>query len=187
MSEKAANSSVLYVPETLELLGLKHVGLDDETQLFPNSDTFLGFGTSKLMTIGELIQFGAGFEDDRRKVQALYHFFNPANGQGLIVGGSVPGAPSPNWALEDNADFGTDQPFSYKKGRQYFYDALTKSAKTDRDKNWGLTFQTLGHVIHHLQDMAQPQHAASCRLADLRRAGHDFAHPLLKTSASLAH
>lgn len=70
----------------------------------------------------------------------------------------MPGAPSPNWALEDIQDFSTDQPFSYKKGRQYFYNALTKPDKAERGKNWGLTFQTLGHVIHHLQHMAQPQH-----------------------------
>jgi hypothetical protein len=89
MSRASANYSVLVIPSALEQLGLKGAGLYDNSEKFPNSDTFLGFGISKSMTIGELIQFGAGFEDERRKVQALYHFFNPVNGQGLIVGGSV--------------------------------------------------------------------------------------------------
>ena len=42
--------------------------------------------------------------------------------------------------------------------RRNFFKALTEPAKVDRDAAWGLTFQTLGHVMHHLQDMAQPQH-----------------------------
>jgi hypothetical protein len=158
MAAYAAQDSILSKLSTLKQLGLKGVDLYDESQKFPNSDTLLGFGVSNLMTISALIQHGAAFEDNRRDIQALYHFFNPVNGQGLTVDGWMPGAPSPNWALEDIQDFSTDQPFSYKKGRQYFYDALTKPDKAERGKNWGLTFQTLGHVIHHLQHMAQPQH-----------------------------
>ncbi len=117
----------------------------------------------------ELIQFGARFEDDRQAIQALYHFYDPANaGRGLTLRSrtgslTTPGMSSPDWALEDRGDaidlLGQRNPFSYKQSRQYFFDALTASTKTERDRRWGLTFQSLGHVLHHLQDMSQPQHS----------------------------
>lgn len=36
--------------------------------------------------------------------------------------------------------------------------ALVAQTKNAREEKWGELFQTLGMVIHHIQDMAQPQH-----------------------------
>jgi len=124
----------------------------DENQKFPNSKNISG-------RIIELFRNGANFEDEISLPRPLNHFFDPKSGYGL----AIPNArPSPDWALEDKGDVtdvsGAAQEFSYKEGRKYFLDALTKATENDRNKHFGLTFQTLGMVIHHIQDMAQPQH-----------------------------
>ncbi len=69
----------------------------------------------------------------------------------------TPGITSPDWALKDNND-SSAQAFSYKDARNYFYQALTTGSQQDRDAFWGKLFQSIGQVIHHVQDMAQPQH-----------------------------
>ena len=119
---------------------------------FPGSD-----GIRK--SIIQLIGTGAKFEDDTNGIKRpLNHFYNPLNNQPLTVKGITLGATSPDWALEDMGNI-NNQSNSFKDARQYFYDALTLPVTQQiRDKFWGLTFQTLGQVIHHIQDMAQPQH-----------------------------
>ena len=151
-SENAAKASVLADRSYLARIGLKPESISSDIHnVFYSSEAIQ-------LSIVELIKFGANWEDSRRTSQGKYHFFNPLTGGGKSMPpGFDDGPPSPNWALEDKEQF-ADQPFSYRKGRQYFLDALTKSNKSDRNNNWGMTFQTLGHVIHHLQDMAQPQH-----------------------------
>ena len=98
---------------------------------------------------------GARFEDDFPRF--LNHFYDPIYNRPLTVLGIAAGERSPDWALEDNTDFGK-QEFSLRHAREYLYKALTLPTKPERDKHFGLTFQTLGQVIHHVQDMAQPQH-----------------------------
>ena len=153
ISAAAAKRSVLTQDSrTLPRLGLEPLTRD---QQFPNSP-------GDPQTILELLQFGATFEDSG--VRALNHFYDPMSSQPL----TVPGIPlfnhtSPDWALEDFGEIdGTlgvgAQTFSYRDARKYFYSALTASTASERQKNFGLMFQTLGQVIHHLQDMAQPQH-----------------------------
>ena len=71
---------------------------------------------------------------------------------------------SSDWALEDIETYAGDpgprayQDFSLRDARDYFYRALTDRSLLVRSANFGSMFQALGHVIHHLQDMAQPQH-----------------------------
>jgi|CXWL01.1.fsa_nt_gi hypothetical protein len=78
---------------------------------------------------------------------------------------------SPDWALEDNSSnllgspiidstrwYANGQDHSWRDARENFYLALTSKQEKDRNNNFGLTFQNLGHVVHHIQDMAQPQH-----------------------------
>ena len=84
--------------------------------------------------------------------------------------GAIQNYTSPDWALEDkqqiiNPFYGKPpvgmkpgMNFSWADAREYFYAALTAPAQLDRDKNLGLTFESIGHIIHHIQDMAQPQH-----------------------------
>lgn len=150
MSAKALDASILGSLAVLERFGLRPLSLSDPRQTFSNSE-------GKKQTIANLVRFGSAWEDDRRTIQGSLHFFNPVDGSGLTAFG-VTAPSSPNFGLEDVTDFGAGQPFSYKKGRNYIYQALVSPSEVDRAKYWGLTFQTLGHVAHHLQDMAQPQH-----------------------------
>ena len=114
----------------------------------------LGLSNSQPETFLANVRFGANFEDSGAR--SLNHFYNPVNGM-PIPAGPFTNYTSPDWALEDRGDI-SDQAFSYKDARKYFYDALTKTNLADRDKKFGLMFQTLGQVMHHIQDMAQPQH-----------------------------
>ncbi len=145
LSEAAHNSSVISTdPNLLPNLGIK------------SSDEFLN-SKNERKTVVELIKSGARFEDDN--VRSLNHFFDPANDRGLTFGIVSAGFKSPDWALKALHTIGDDQQaFSLKDARDYLFKALTATTAADRDKYFGLTFQTLGHVIHHLQDMTQPQH-----------------------------
>lgn len=162
LSEEAYTSSNLNNdPNMLANLGLF------TSKTFPNSRG--GGGRSIIQLIGD----GAQFEDNTNGLKRpLNHFYDPVHNAPLNIGGvkvgdllcfvpSVGCQPteiSPDWALEDSKDI-SQQNFSFKDARQYFYNALTLPVDTSiRDKFWGLTFQSLGQVIHHIQDMAQPQH-----------------------------
>lgn len=145
MSERAMKASYLAKdPELLKSLGLKPLA---EEQKFPNSK-------NTGQTIPNLFRDGTRFEDAFPR--SLNHFYNPLSRTGLLFGVYI-GNPSPDWALEDTAT-NRRQAYSLRDARDYLYNALTASKQSDRDANFGLTFQTLGQVIHHLQDMAQPQH-----------------------------
>ena len=153
MSQEALKRSDLQKSEvTLKNMGLLPISVtESKNEKFPGSD-----GNPRYIV--ELIRYGANFEDSG--IRAINHFYNPVNGAKLSV--PLPNYTSPDWALEDNGDasilgYGL-QDYSYKDARRYLYNALTQPTDADRKKNFGLTFQTLGQVIHHLQDMAQPQH-----------------------------
>lgn len=138
MSEQAALVSVL----KKDVVVLRNMGIPDIKHEFPNSK-----GNS--VDIIELIRNGSNFEDS--PIRPLNHFFDPTTDDGLLF-------TSPTWALEDKGQIPILQRYSYADARQYFHDAMTKPNKTEREKSFGLLFETLGRVIHHVQDMAQPQH-----------------------------
>ena len=148
MSESALRRSALAtVLSKLEQLGLKP-SIESDGNTFSNSEGLAD------RSIRQLVRFGADYEDSRSPLQATRHFYNPVNGSKLLP---WIGETSPDWALEDRGAK-DDQAYSYRLMRRNFFKALTEPTKADRDTAWGLTFQTLGHVMHHLQDMAQPEH-----------------------------
>jgi len=128
---------------------LTNLGLNpwDDNQLFSNPEDVNG----DKINITQLIRNGADYEDGG--VRSLNHFYNPITNEGLAVGYT-----SPDWSLEDNGDIDS-QSYSYKDAMNFFYLAMTSQTKEARELNWGKTFETLGRVIHHVQDMAQPDHA----------------------------
>ena len=111
--------------------------------------------------IGELIALGAEDEDDPAP-RVLAHFYDPKYNQPLSICGFFPiGASSPEWAINGAGQL-DNQRFSYADARIAMRDGLTKQSPSERSAKLGLMFETLGHVIHHLQDMDQPQHR--CRV-----------------------
>lgn len=131
--------------DLLNRMGLK--SLSNTTQTFPNA-------LSRPNSIPDLIKFGASFEDNLER--PLNHFYDPVNNKTIDIS-TYNNELSPDWALEDKEDYGT-QPYSLKNARKWLYLGLTDLLEVDRNKNLGLAFQSIGHVIHHMQDMAQPQH-----------------------------
>lgn len=120
----------------------------------PNESIFL-----ENTSILRILTGGSVLED--ASTRSVHHFYNPQHaGFSEWVG-----LPSPVWILESletqglSADFDLiNQFYSYRDAMEYFYLGLTSQEETDRRINFGLMFRSLGHVIHHLQDMAQPQH-----------------------------
>jgi len=153
MSQKSTEISVIFK----DIGVLTGIGLEpiENKQKFPNSN-----GSNK--DIVDLFRDGAKFEDNFPRF--LNHFYDPIQNRPLQNVSPYSPETSPDWAIEDMEEFGT-QDFSYRDVLDYFYEALTipkgflkQADEKTRKENFGLTFQTLGHVIHHIQDMAQPQH-----------------------------
>ena len=152
LSEAAVLASRLNSsPSLLVGLGLKPFS----AQTFPNAK-------GEPRRISELVEGGAHDEDEFPR--SRHHFFNPVRGEALVAGKAL-GYTSPDWAIEDRGQISgffdsvaADQKFSYRDAQRYFYLGLTKSVPEDRGQNFGKMFQALGQVIHHVQDMAQPQH-----------------------------
>lgn len=152
LSKSAAEKSVLANADLLRALGLAHP-ITSEEQKFPNSK-------NQNQTILDIIQDGSRFEDGLKtdcESRPKNHFYDAAKDRGLYAGLVTVGEKSPDWALEDVKD-NDKQDYSYKDARHYLYRALTATTEEDRNKYFGLAFQSLGHVAHHVQDMAQPQH-----------------------------
>lgn len=118
-------------------------------------------------TYAELLSYGADAEDTGEGLtaptsRAFSHFFNPQADTKLTIPLYTSNHTSPDWSLERNK-FGSlmnipGQDFSYNDAQYYFYLAFTSQSGSTRNLNMGKMFQSLGHVIHHLQDMAQPEH-----------------------------
>jgi hypothetical protein len=143
MSEQAVLRSK--IRDILPVIGLK-----------TTNDLLTYIDSSK--SVAEWVISGANDEDDNLSLNpARYrnHFYDPLTGLGLH--GVATGAPSPDWGLEDTRSFAT-QLYSLKHARQYYYDALTLTNKDNREQWMARTFYTLGHIIHLIQDAAQPQH-----------------------------
>ena len=116
---------------------------------YPNSE-----GATR--NIALLVSFGSRWEDDRSLLNGTRHFFNPLNGQGLSTRANT-FISSPDWILGDRGV--PDHQFTWNLARTDFLRASIDPDKAVRKQRWGLVFQKIGHVIHHIQDMAQPQHS----------------------------
>ena len=140
LSELAVTKSALASPGLLT-----NMGVEDETFSYPSGNP---------VRIAKLFRYGAEHEDEFPR--SRHHFYDPIWDRALTIGIAL-GEKSPNWALEDKGNV-SGQDFSFKDARKALYEGLTKPDKTARNASLGKTFATLGNVIHHIQDMAQPQH-----------------------------
>jgi hypothetical protein len=157
LSDASFDQSVLQNDASRARLGLIG-GLKDSRLQFRDS-------SGNLWSIRQLLNIGVRNEDDAPR--PINHFFNPSDGQPLHNALTILGATSPNWALGESLGNSLLNTFSYKDARGHFYDALTSKNASVRDGSWGLTFESLGHIIHHIHDMAQPQHVRNDQHLDI--------------------
>src|SRR5690606_31759372 len=97
----------------------------------------------------EILEEGAEAEDDFPR--SLNHFYDPVSGNGFI------GSPSPEWALDEPSN--PLQAWSYRDMLDAMYSAMMAANEDEASRQYAVAFKALGHVVHHIQDMAQPQHA----------------------------
>ena len=112
---------------------------------------------------------GEGAVDEDAGDAPANHFFDPVNDRGLSFGISL-GEKSWVWMTEPTPIDG--QNYSIRDARDQVTRMLTYT-ETDGVQAWNqrrtagaVMFLTLGHVIHHMQDMAQPQHVRNDRHYD---------------------
>ena len=88
------------------------------------------------------------------------HFYDPHMNRGLDCPDCKPsaeGMKANDWALESNGEI-LKQRYSIKDAKKYYKTGLIAKSKDERDFYLAKTFRALGHVVHLVQDMAQPQH-----------------------------
>ncbi len=165
LTEAAVNRSTLALDASL-LQGMGFKAWNDTTAKYVQAPGMTpGLANSAL----DLIADGSEWEDNQYALVALNHFFDPqwlengkaSVGSGLYMFDTVLGVDSPSWILEDLGiahNAGKEQQFSYRRAQQEFYSALAGREPSTRFQSFSRTLQMLGHVVHHLQDMAQPQH-----------------------------
>lgn len=152
--------------------------VDSGPGLFPSH-----FQASETGTVQYLIKAGSELEDANDR--SFCHFYDPNYGDIAPLDFTLAGHEftasfaAPQWATGSsdstlttpitgtcnipgisNLPFFTSeqQNYSLVKANQYFYDALTKQNESDRDQDFGNLFLSIGHVLHLLEDMGQPQH-----------------------------
>ncbi|MDR4461030.1 MAG: hypothetical protein MRJ67_11030 [Nitrospirales bacterium] len=96
-----------------------------------------------------------GSNDEDNPPRFLRHFHEPIANGGLLNGTFDS---SINWSLKSAGAQDGEDSFSWNDAREYYFKALTSETKAERDEYWGKTFRALGHVMHLLQDSANPSH-----------------------------
>ena len=92
------------------------------------------------------------------------HFLNPVHGTGLtpLEGGGCfeIGERADVWAgaNESIPDYSGLNEFTLRDAKRHYAAAIVGASQRDRDEALRKLFFTLGHVIHLVQDMAQPEH-----------------------------
>src|SRR5574337_397641 len=161
LSEFAAKSSVLDISngDYMKRLGYSY-GIDENFLLY-----------NKYQSLSKWIQDGAFFEDAGSDAQGIAgtaryinHFHNPLRpwstaGLDDWFVFHYTGESSLIWSQDadkQSAWLGGD--WSWKATRNFFYNALTCSADSERQANFAQMFEGLGHQLHLLQDSGQPDH-----------------------------
>jgi hypothetical protein len=159
ISKEAYNTSILSTGY-LDNIGISQDDKFDISNISKNGKLIENGEPINVGTLLGWLREGSVDEDDYTIIPLFLrfnnHFYNPIDGSGLHFG-IITGYPAPSWGLEDDATY-SEQLYSIKDARDYFYKGLTMTTKTNREQNIALTFRTLGQVIHLIEDMDQPQH-----------------------------
>ena len=113
---------------------------------------------SEAWNVQEWIGLGSVEEDAGNVFTAHYynHFHNPLRAWPLAglntIYPFINGQSSLLWAQDSS------NPWSWRKTREHFYSALVSSTDAGRSESFARTFKGVGHIIHLIQDAAQPAH-----------------------------
>lgn len=160
LSKSASDNSVLG-KGYLANIGLNK-GLDNEIL------EWAGTTTIKKGSIKDWLAEGAQLEDSSSKLWPLplttarfkNHFHNAANKDWPAAGLSFPSGESALLWAQDGTNQTTfiEGDWSWKKVRDLYLLALTSGTDSDRQAYFAQTFRGLGHQMHLIQDMSQPDH-----------------------------
>ena len=151
LTEKSAFCSILGNDLFMESIGWKSITSSAEQYKFIRD--------KRKLDVQQVIGWGAEYEDDTTDIKRpLNHFYDPLRNKAGNILGIEFGETSPNWATEDGNNSIESQNNSFSDAREFFLSALSNFEKIKRKDKWGELFHTLGMIIHHIQDMAQPQH-----------------------------
>jgi hypothetical protein len=162
LTTRAVEESVF--PDRLVDLGLEN--LDQQLDDFTRDGRFsvieyciprVALGKRSVM---RTIVLGAFCEDnlfgDSKIVRVRYHFFDPThNGEGLLLAGTRYQS-SLLWG-RDSANV-VGQTFAYNNAQDYLEQSVTAATESQRNLARVKYLRTLGHLLHLVQDLAQPQH-----------------------------
>jgi hypothetical protein len=166
LSVAAADQSALGDDQIRSQIGLQYpITSTNRAQIF--------LGTrGEPTSVRNLIANGAIYEDDFPP-GPIYHFFDPRTNSPLNINpADYPNAnasyvaainsrtrTSPDWMVlgQGSSPYSVNYA-SFPKARGQFLAALTSPDRGTRLYRSGLLFDSLGRMIHHIQDMAHPQH-----------------------------
>ncbi len=149
----------------------------ERSQAYNNPAILAELGMSAYQgVLANEIAFGVEAEDlvsEQHAIARVFnHFYDPQfnnyAGRGLTVLSTI-GHASPDWALEDRGDVvtvgvagrqfaGMAQEYSFREAQRDLWYVLTGQDPAIRAQRSLHMLHALGSVVHHLQDMAQPQH-----------------------------
>lgn len=122
-------------------------------------------GTQKIPA--DLVGLGAFKEDEL--THSLMHFYNPQStsaNKGAMGGFFIS---SREWAIDGMEPTFDTQNYSYADAREAHFLAVAGTDQAVRVQSTAKLFEALGHIVHHIEDMAQPQHVRDDIHCDLVR------------------
>ena len=102
-------------------------------------------------TLAARFEEGARHEDTESTSRPRNHFYNPITNAGLAD--MFGGTPSMQWAYDD-----PNNAFDWRAAREAYERSVTSGSKSQRLTELANAFFALGHTVHLVQDLAQPQH-----------------------------
>lgn len=177
LSVIATRKSQMYLdPEIMMALGYRP----------PQMQFFTYYGSSgrvrtgiRLLTLADVLGEGAVREDigDAPK----NHFYDPARERPITVLGFSGGRMSWQWMLEpeqyDGQNNSLRDALEQLERRLTYAEGSAQEAYDERSLAGGNLLLSLGHAMHHMQDMAQPQHVRNdAHLEDI--PGWEFLTPI---------
>ena len=112
------------------------------------------------LLLAEVTANGARDEDDGSR--PLNHFYDPLHESALVFTKWAPDGcywlPVGDFTARQWATSTADNEFGLTNARMAFLRMLTSKTSASRDESTYQLFTTLGHLMHLVQDMAQPQH-----------------------------